>query len=467
MTFAVSRTPLKQTTIEMKSRYQVGALACLIAGAAMAQAAPNLVKNPGFEEVTKPVRTWAQLSRATGWSNANNGSCDLFDKGACYVSVPDNDLGTGTPAADGERYAGFVAFKDDQRPNWKSIFWSDEEARTPGYQRYSEYMQTELSAPLVAGQQYDISFRVKLAGGSDRAVSGLGAYASPTQLAYHHNHFLTEKPQVSASKVVNDKQNWTEVKGSFTADGTEKFLILGAFPSVGMEKTTMVEGADNQHAYYYIDGISVNIHPEPDTDGDGIPDKDDRCPEQAGVANLGGCPDSDGDGVADAMDACPDKSGPATMQGCPDTDGDGIADNMDKCPAEQGTKAMSGCPEITEATKKLFERALNGVKFETGKSVIKTESYAILNDVVKVMQENPTYDLEIHGHTDDQGDDTKNQKLSDDRAAAVKKYLTDKGVGADRTKSYGHGETMAIADNKTSAGRAQNRRVEFKVTFWE
>ena len=78
-----------------------------------------------------------------------------------------------------------------------------------------------------------------------------------------------------------------------------------------------------------------------------------------------------------------------------------------------------------------------------------------------------TYDLEIHGHTDDQGDDAKNQKLSDDRAAAVKKYLTDKGIADNRTKSYGHGETMPVADNKTSAGRAQNRRVEFKVSFWE
>jgi outer membrane protein OmpA-like peptidoglycan-associated protein len=160
-------------------------------------------------------------------------------------------------------------------------------------------------------------------------------------------------------------------------------------------------------------------------------------------------------------------AGAADMKGCPDSDGDGIADNMDKGPKEKGVKAMSGCPELNEKTKNLFQRALTGVKFETGKSVIKKESYGILDDVVKVMQENPTYNLEIHGHTDDQGDDAKNQKLSDDRAAAVKKYLTDKGVADGRTKSYGHGETQPVADNKTAAGRAQNRRVEFKVSFWE
>lgn len=451
----------------LNTRYPLLVAGICLIGSAFGQAGPNLVKNSGFEEVNKPVTTWDQLKRATGWSNANIGTCDVFDKGACYTSVPDNDLGTGTAAFEGERYAGFVAFKEDMRQNWKRIFWPDEEFRNPGYQQYSEYMQCELSAPLTAGQQYDISFRLKLSGESDRAVSGIGAYCGPVALAYKHTHFLSEKPQVSSNGVVNDKQNWTEVKGTFTADGTEKFITIGAFPAGAMEKTKAISGADSQRAYYYIDGINVSIHPEPDTDGDGIPDKDDRCPQEKGIASLGGCPDRDGDGIADALDACPDKSGPADMKGCPDSDGDGIADNVDRCPNEKGVAAMSGCPEIAEATKKLFEKALNGVKFETGKSVIKKESYTILNDVVKVMQDNPTYNLEIHGHTDSQGDDVKNQKLSDDRAAAVKKYLTEKGVADARTKSWGHGETMPVADNATSAGRAQNRRVEFKVSFWE
>lgn len=450
--------------------------ACLLAGSItsaglMAQQAPgpNLVKNPGFEEASKPVKTWDQLGRATGWSNANAGSCDVFSKDACTstVGIPDNELGTGTPAFEGEHYAGFVAYKDDQRKNLKRILDGKQDVFEPAYQNYSEYMQTELSSPLTAGQQYDIVFRVKLANGSDRAVSGLGAYCSPTQLAYKHRHFLTEKPQVFADKAVSDKQNWTEVKGTFTADGTEKFIVLGAFPAAGMEKSKVVEGADSQRAYYYIDGVSLSIHPEPDTDGDGIPDKDDRCPKEKGLAALQGCPDRDGDGITDAMDACPDKAGPANLHGCPDTDGDGIADNEDKCPTVAGVASMHGCPEVKEETKKLFERALNGIKFETGKATIKKESYGILDEVVKVMQENPTYDLEIHGHTDDKGDDAKNMKLSEDRAASVRTYLEGKGVAANRLKSYGHGETMPVADNKTAAGRAQNRRVEFKVTFWE
>lgn len=428
---------------------------------------PNLVINPGFEEVSRPVRTWDQLNLATGWTNATIGTCDVFAKTACYVSIPDNDLGTATPAFEGEHYAGFVAFKEDMRQNWKSVFWTDEDWRNPGYQNYAEYMQTELTSPLTAGQEYDIVFHVKLSNGSDRAVSGIGGYCSPTALGYKHPHYLNEKPQVSSGKVVNDKQDWTEVKGTFTADGTERYLVIGAFPSAGMEKMKTLEGADSQRAYYYIDGISLSIHPESDTDGDGVVDKDDRCPQEKGLANLGGCPDRDGDGIVDALDACPDKPGVPEFKGCADSDGDGMADNEDRCPNEKGVKAMNGCPEISEKTRNLFERALNGIKFETGKSVIKKESYDILNDVVKVMEENPTYDLWIHGHTDDQGDAAKNQKLSEDRAAAVRKYLTEEGVADNRTRSEGHGEMQPVADNKTAAGRATNRRVEFKVTFWE
>lgn len=436
----------------------------------MAQSAgPNLVPNPGFEEFSEPVTTWDQLDRASGWSNANGGSCDIFTDVAktSTVGVPENELGSNATAPEGKYYAGFVAYKDDMRPNWGRVLDGKEDPYRPAYQNYSEYMQRELSAPLTAGQEYDITMKVRLASNSDRAVSGIGAYCSPVALAYNHRHFLTEKAQVTSKGVVSDKQNWTEIKGSFVADGTERFIVIGAFPAAGMEKTKVIEGGDSQRAYYYIDGISLTVHPEPDTDGDGVIDKLDKCPQVKGLANLDGCPDSDGDGVTDAMDACPQLAGPADKQGCPDSDGDGISDNMDKCPKVPGTAAMRGCPEINEKTKKLFEKALTGIQFETGKSTIKKVSYPILDQVVTVMNENPTYNLEIAGHTDDQGNDASNLKLSQDRAAAVEKYLEDKGVAASRVTSQGFGETVPVADNKTAAGRAKNRRVEFKVAYME
>ncbi len=442
--------------------------ATLFSAALMAQGGgENLIKNGGFEELTKPVKTWDQLDHAAGWFNANNASADLFSKGARRntVGIPDNEVGTGASAFEGEHFAGFVAYKDEQRPNWKRFLDGNEDPFRPSFQKYSEYVETALGAPLTAGQKYDVSFRVKLANGSDRAVSGIGAYLSPVELRYKNSEYLQEKPQVSTAKIVDNKQDWTEVTGTFTADGNEKYLVIGAFINGGFETAMVVEGADNQRAYYYLDGVSLKMHPEDDRDHDGIPDKDDLCPDVFGLAQFQGCPDTDGDGIPDNLDKCPTVAGPVNFDGCPDTDGDGVPDYLDRCPTVKGPASNNGCPELTEKTKKLFEKALTGIQFDTGKSTIKSSSNSILNQVVEVMNENPSYHLEIHGYTDSQGDDAKNLTLSVERAAAVRSYLIKQGVAEDRIESFGHGEADPVADNATAAGRAQNRRVEFKVTF--
>lgn len=203
----------------------------------------------------------------------------------------------------------------------------------------------------------------------------------------------------------------------------------------------------------------------PDTDGDGIQDSEDKCPTVAGLPQFNGCPDTDGDGVQDSEDRCPKVFGLKSLNGCPDRDNDGVADIDDKCPDVPGLKENKGCPEIKEETKKIFEQALQGIQFESGKDVIKKTSFTILDKVVKVMLDNPSYNLEINGHTDSQGNADKNLILSQKRSDAVKKYLSDKGVVASRMTAIGHGVTMPVADNATPAGRAKNRRVEFKVLF--
>ncbi len=204
----------------------------------------------------------------------------------------------------------------------------------------------------------------------------------------------------------------------------------------------------------------------PDMDNDGITDRDDECPNLKGLASMNGCPDSDGDGIADKNDDCPNAKGLANFKGCPDTDGDGIKDGDDACPNVAGVVANKGCPEVKEEVKQLFSKALTGIQFETGKDIIKKSSFPILDQVVKVMFENPTYKLDIFGHTDNQGDAAKNLDLSQRRANAVEKYLLEKGVPQDRIVAVkGFGSTAPVADNGTPAGRAQNRRVEFKVEF--
>jgi OmpA-OmpF porin, OOP family len=207
----------------------------------------------------------------------------------------------------------------------------------------------------------------------------------------------------------------------------------------------------------------------PDTDGDGITDAQDNCPTEKGETIFNGCPDSDKDGVADVDDKCantPNKI-KVDIKGCPlDSDNDGVADFQDTCPTEAGIKANKGCPEVKAEVKELFKQALTGIKFETGKDIIKAESFAILDNVVKVMKENPSYKLKIAGHTDNVGDATKNLDLSDRRAKAVQKYLIDHGVvSSSIISAQGFGDTQPIGDNTTKTGKAQNRRVEFIVEF--
>lgn len=203
----------------------------------------------------------------------------------------------------------------------------------------------------------------------------------------------------------------------------------------------------------------------PDSDGDGIADKDDACPNEAGTAALNGCPDSDGDGVADKDDACPSEAGPAENKGCPwpDTDGDGVLDKDDQCPDVAGTVANNGCPEVTEEVQKQLNEYARTILFDTGKSSLKTESVSVFVDIIKILNEYPNAKFTVEGHTDSVGSASLNQKLSEARANSVRDFLIKEGIGADRLTAIGYGEDKPIATNNTRAGRTQNRRVEINL----
>jgi OmpA-OmpF porin, OOP family len=203
----------------------------------------------------------------------------------------------------------------------------------------------------------------------------------------------------------------------------------------------------------------------PDKDNDGVTDSDDLCPDLPGTMQTQGCPDSDKDGIHDGIDKCPNSPGTAEHFGCPDTDKDGIFDDVDRCINLVGVPENQGCPEIKKETKQLFEKALQGIQFETGKATIKAVSFPILNAIVKVMRENPTYKLQIGGHTDNVGEDEMNMTLSQDRATEVSKYLISHGVDPLRVSAKGYGETTPVDTNDSVNGRTRKRRVEFKVEF--
>ena len=203
----------------------------------------------------------------------------------------------------------------------------------------------------------------------------------------------------------------------------------------------------------------------PDTDGDGIADKNDECPEVAGLAALNGCPDGDGDGIADNKDKCPTVAGPRDNAGCPwpDTDGDSVLDKDDKCPDVKGTVANNGCPEVSEEVIKKLNDYAKTILFNTNKATFQEQTFPILQAMVSILKEYPASNFSLEGHTDSDGKDVANQTLSENRAAAVKTYLIENGIVSERLSSQGFGESKPIASNKTKAGKALNRRVEVKV----
>lgn len=215
-----------------------------------------------------------------------------------------------------------------------------------------------------------------------------------------------------------------------------------------------------------------------DTDGDGVPDYIDECPdtpvEARGFVDEKGCElDGDKDGVPDWRDQCPDtplEAGPAAVDsvGClKDTDSDKVPDYLDQCPTIPGVKENHGCPALKKEVRNLLKKAMQGIQFETGKATIKKTSNPLLNQIANVFIDNPTYMVEVQGHTDNVGKPEFNQDLSEKRAQAVRSYLIKAGVPEKQLIAHGYGDTMPIASNKTAKGRTLNRRVEFIVSFEE
>lgn len=203
----------------------------------------------------------------------------------------------------------------------------------------------------------------------------------------------------------------------------------------------------------------------PDTDGDGIADKDDACPNDKGAKSTRGCPDTDGDGVVDKDDTCPEVAGPSANKGCPwpDSDGDGVLDKDDNCVNEAGPASNKGCPKITQKEVVQLGELFKTVYFDTGKDTFKSETYTNLNEAAQIMTKYSSAKFAISGYTDNVGNNVLNQELSEKRANAVKSYLISKGVSSSNLRAKGYGEDMPIATNNTKAGKAQNRRVEVKL----
>lgn len=262
--------------------------------------------------------------------------------------------------------------------------------------------------------------------------------------------------------------NARDSDGDKTADGDDK----------------CPKDAEDLDGYQDDDGC-----PELDNDADGREDGVDKCPDDPedddGYMDNDGCPDTDNDkdGVSDTLDRCPDQAetmnGHADDDGCPDdkpvedSDADGFKDDVDRCPYDAEDlnqfEDEDGCPDdrlknarvvVTKESIKIKEV----IFFDTGKASIQSRSFSLLDELATVIAEHPELKkIRVEGHTDADGAELANLKLSQARAESVAAYLKSKGIDGSRLDAAGFGEMRPIAPNDSEEGRAQNRRVEFII----
>ncbi|MFV0539776.1 MAG: OmpA family protein, partial [Aestuariibaculum sp.] len=177
--------------------------------------------------------------------------------------------------------------------------------------------------------------------------------------------------------------------------------------------------------------------------------------------------DTDGDGIEDSHDLCPDVYGVKAFAGCPDTDNDGIPDSLDKCPNEKGANG-SGCPEVVVEKVEVVKTAeevdvFKSVFFDLDKATLDNNAKVILDGIADLAKDAKQITISVNGYTDSTGSNQYNKSLSDRRANTVKDYLTSNGVSGSNIQIASFGEDKPTANNNTADGRALNRRAEVTV----
>jgi OmpA-OmpF porin, OOP family len=440
-------------------------------------------------------------ARAPGFVEPANHN---LDDALTFASTSLGDLGVYIKArfVDGERHAvGFGALVSVYAPTGNSAAFAGEgqvtirpELILDGAFGRGRRVRVALNAgALVRPATHDFTDRgVTLSG--DPAVNGGGAFCEPassfaapmtcgTGVARALGTQLTYSAAVAASLVPRRLDLIGEAFGyadpaHATANPLEGLLALKVYLAqksyfeIGGGAGLLPGGMTGSPQFRVFLGIvyEPNIG---DRDGDGIKDDVDRCPDEPedfdDFEDEDGCPDPDNDrdGILDRDDQCPNEPGPVENNGCPETDsdGDGLRDADDECPRVPGPKDNRGCPPT--ATTRLRGGKIIFMKpimFETGKAIIKPESFPTLDDVADTLRGNPQLlSVEIQGHADERSDDDFNMRLTEERARAVKRYLVDKGVAAGRLVARGYGETRPVCHAHDEACWSQNRRVEFVI----
>ena len=205
-----------------------------------------------------------------------------------------------------------------------------------------------------------------------------------------------------------------------------------------------------------------------DNDNDGIINSEDECPDEYGVKENNGCPslDSDGDGVLNSEDNCPDEAGDSDNNGCPweDDDGDGVLDRDDDCPNEPGDKANKGCPLKAKTITDIISKENSIILFQANSSVLNEMGQSAIRILAEGLKKHSDLSIIVEGHSSSDGSESYNQNLSEKRSNSVKSLLENLGIDGFRIKAVGYGEGKPVDTNNTSSGRANNRRVVFRLS---
>jgi outer membrane protein OmpA-like peptidoglycan-associated protein len=433
----------------------------------------NLVVNPGFEVYEKCPEDFTPENLThrliPGWTYPTRATPDYFNRcSPKNVGVPKNFAGE-SEAHGGNGYIG-------------AILSGTEES-------YREYFQGKLKAPLVKGQKYCVRFNYKLASFSRFAVDQMSLYFNDTEVKNDINVNLSYTPQIT-NKIglfLDNINEWEEFCIVYTASGNESYFIIGNFCNYDntnyvVTDKNVVNLRNHAYAYYYFDDVSVmaldncllcpcvqhdfesRVIETRYTGGKDpstgkvkkiVPDGEIR------VGMLGGTPPY--------LVSWNNKMTGPILKNLPAGQYIYAARDANNCLSSDTivfTAPVIAKDDFLEGLKDIDEGSavvLRNIFFEFNKTTLLPASFAELDKVARFMIDEDIKMIEISGHTDNEGSDVYNQKLSEGRAAAVVTYLASKGVLPERMKAGGYGESRPVDSNQTEAGRAQNRRVEFML----
>ena len=434
----------------------------------------NLVLNYSFENFKECPEDYTPMDLShkliPDWTYPTHATPDFFNRcSKGIVGVPNNFAGVSEPRT-GSGYVGAILSGTSES--------------------YREYIQGELRVPMIEGKQYCVTYYYRLASYSQIAVDQISLYFSNKEIAQEGKEALSSlKPQIRNKDglFLDNVEEWKQICQVYVAKGGEKYFTVGNFNNY--EKTnyvvvdkTVVNLRNKAYAYYYFDDFI--IQPLEDCNDCPCVKKDFEVALSDTFYTGGYNPQTgkidkkqnDGRISLSILGGTP----PYNVTWSNGAKGESLsnlaagdytfhANDKFNCRATGTVKFIQPVIEEDEFIDDFMDIeegaaiVLENIFFEFNKSDLLPESFSELDKVADIIKSNNIQKIEISGHTDSEGSDAYNKKLSEGRAKSVVAYLSQKGVEAEVLLAIGYGESRPIDTNSTEEGMANNRRVEFKV----